>query len=122
MVQLNEANDKLPIPHSHRTLDLKTFRRPPDPTVNELKEWYPDEIIVVVEGVDPLTSGTFQALQSYTLDEVTWGGTFADCFIMNGRNPKTALDLGLFHKVVHDADEPEDEEPYRENEDDEKFM
>lgn len=112
MAQLNEANDKLPIPHSHRTLDLNSFRRPPDPTVEELKEWYPDEIIVVVEGVDPLTSGTFQALQSYTVDEVTWGGTFADCVVMKDRNQKTALDLGLFHATVHDSDEPvEQHEP-----------
>ena len=77
------------------------------------------EIICVVEAIDPLMSGTFQAIQSYTLDDIVFHAEFAPCMIADeeevgakdigwlgrcligrslvGRSVK--VDLDSFHKV-----------------------
>ncbi|MGH7973933.1 MAG: hypothetical protein ACREBR_00305 [bacterium] len=38
------------------------------------------EIIAVVEGIDPLASGTFQSLHSYQVNEIDFGKSFVNCF------------------------------------------
>ena len=53
--------------------------------------WYDDyrnywreanvEIICVVEAIDPMASGTFQAIQSYTLDDIVFDAEFAPCVL-----------------------------------------
>ena len=77
------------------------------------------EIICVVEAIDPLMSGTFQAIQSYTLDDIVFHADFAPCMLADeeedgakdigwlgrcligrslvGRSVK--VDLDSFHKV-----------------------
>jgi len=50
-----------------------------------------------VEGIDPITSGTFQALQSYTIDDIVFGGTFAPC-IRQEKN-EFVVNLDAFHKI-----------------------
>lgn len=98
-VQRYETNDKLPIgPQTHRAIDVETLKPPPEPTLKELKEWFPEEVIVVMEGIDSLASGTFMALQSYTLDDVVFEGQFADC--MKFSKTETVVDLHKFHSVV----------------------
>lgn len=98
-LQRTETNDGLPIgPHTHRALSLEEFQPPPVPTLEEMKKWFPDEVIVIVEGIDSLASGTFQALQSYTLDDISFEGQYDDCikFTKTG----TVVDLNKFHSVV----------------------
>ena len=98
-VQRNEANDKLPLgPQTHRAIDVETLKPPPEPTLEELKAWFPEEVVVVMEGIDSLASGTFMALQSYTLDDVVFEGQFADC--MRFSKTETVVDLNKFHSVV----------------------
>ena len=58
------------------------------------------EVIAVVEGIDPLTSGTFQALQSCQKEDVIFGGSFAKCF-----TDDNVVDFDLFHCVVDTADD-----------------
>ena len=76
------------------------------------------EIICVVEAIDPIMSGTFQAIQSYTLDDIVFDAAFAPCVLADtesgpkdigwlsrwfvgrsavGRSVK--VDLDSFHKV-----------------------
>ena len=55
------------------------------------------EIIVVMEGIDPQVSGTFQALQSYKYDDIAWEADFEPC--MSVRNNKFVVDLAKFHEV-----------------------
>ena len=37
------------------------------------------EVLVLIEGVDPTTSDTVQARQSYTVDDICWDATFVPC-------------------------------------------
>jgi hypothetical protein len=37
------------------------------------------EVLVLLEGVDPTTSSTVQARQSYTVDDICWDATFVPC-------------------------------------------
>jgi hypothetical protein len=55
------------------------------------------EIVVVVEGIDPQVSGTFQALQSYKYEDVVWEGSFEPC--LSVRQNKFVVDLEAFHRV-----------------------
>ena len=55
------------------------------------------EIIVVVEGIDPQVSGTFQALQSYKYDDIAWEGIFEPC--LSVQNDKFVVNMERFHQV-----------------------
>ena len=55
------------------------------------------EIIVLVEGIDPQASGTFQSLQSYKYEDIVWEGDFEPC--LSVRNDKFVVDLKKFHQV-----------------------
>jgi hypothetical protein len=39
------------------------------------------EIVCVFEAIDPLMSGSFQSLQSYTVNDIAFGGEFAPCVV-----------------------------------------
>jgi hypothetical protein len=39
------------------------------------------EIICVVEAIDPILSGTFHAVQSYTIDDIVCDAEFAPCVL-----------------------------------------
>jgi len=72
------------------------------PSYEELQQFWNEnqmEVIAVVEGIDPLASGTFQALQSYQKDDVVFGASFAKCF-----TDDNIVDFDLFHTVVMDED------------------
>eukprot|EP00548_Thalassiothrix_antarctica_P006861 CAMPEP_0194142714 /NCGR_PEP_ID=MMETSP0152-20130528/11931_1 /TAXON_ID=1049557 /ORGANISM="Thalassiothrix antarctica, Strain L6-D1" /LENGTH=406 /DNA_ID=CAMNT_0038841775 /DNA_START=381 /DNA_END=1604 /DNA_ORIENTATION=+ len=94
-----EKKDKYPIKGTHQELDPTKIEPLTPPSGNELLDWFPDEVIVVVEGIDSLQSGTFQALQSYTVQNLSWGGTFQDCVLF--RSDGTTVDLNKFHNVIN---------------------
>ena len=75
--QLIEKKDDYPIKDSHHELDLddiSSHAANSIPSLEELKATLPlQELICVVEGIDPLTSGTFQALQLYMPEDIEWG-------------------------------------------------
>jgi Inward rectifier potassium channel C-terminal domain len=56
------------------------------------------EIIVVVEGIDPQLSGTFQSIQSYKYEDIEFGADFQRCLFV--QDNKFSVDLRLFHDVV----------------------
>ena len=46
-------------------------------------------------------SGTFQALQSYTINDIVFGAEFANCLKAgSGRRAAFEVDLSKFHDVV----------------------
>jgi len=97
--QLTERHDGVPVDGSHQSLGDFSLRPDPEEAVthNVLREFWKDskmEIIAVVEAVDPINSGTFQALQSYTVSDVAFGAHFEPC------TKDGVVDLDKFHKLV----------------------
>ena len=69
------------------------------------------EIICAVEGIEPITSGTFQALQSYTLDDIVFNGSFKNCIRLQDDN--FVVDLDAFHHTSSkSADNVEESEQF----------
>jgi len=70
---------------SHQAINLDEI--PDDPTklytIQQIQDYFHahlSEVIVVVEGIDPLASGTFQALQSYRYEDIVFGQVqFQEC-------------------------------------------
>lgn len=106
---IETADEDVPVEGTHQELNLEDFNssKVPELTQEELKLFFPDEIICVVEGIDRIASGTFQALQSYTLDDIEWGGEFCDCLFFSKN--KTVMDLSQFHTVVPIPEEDHEE-------------
>jgi len=100
--QLVETFDNIPVQGSHQSLKVEDFLNPRPPTLQEMKESFPEEILVIVEGIEPLMSGTFQSMQSYKFEDVSWGGRFADCIITE-EGSTVFVNLETFHKI--DVDE-----------------
>jgi hypothetical protein len=104
--QLIESHDQVPVEMSHQSLSLLTpslLEKPlPPPTLADMKASFPEEVLVVVEGIDPLTSGTFQGLQSYTMDDVSWDASFVNCVMTREEQQSSAItvNLRLFHAVT----------------------
>jgi len=68
------------------------------PTYEDIRQFWVQtgaELVAIVEGIDPLTSGTFHALQSYQADDVIFGGRFSPCFTDNNN-----VEFNLFHKTL----------------------
>lgn len=99
--QLSEQHGDSPIPGSHRdtTIMKPSLFEPFVLTEDDIREYLRDkEIMVVVEGIEPMVSGTFQALQSYKLNDIVFGGRFAPC--MSQANGKIYVDVDRFHMIV----------------------
>jgi hypothetical protein len=99
--QFLEKEEDYPIEGTHRELKLDEIpTRTSRPSLDELKEKLPlQELICVVEGIDPLTSGTFQALHSYIPEDIEWGARFVPCLTSTTALSSTFVDLELFHQV-----------------------
>ena len=104
--QLIETQEDYPMEGAHRELKLEEIpTHTTRPSLEELRDTLPlQELICVVEGIDPLTSGTFQALHSYMPEDIEWGARFVPCLTSTTALSSTFVDLDLFHQV-----EPADE-------------
>lgn len=60
------------------------------------------EIVVLVEGIDALTSCTLQARHSYRWEEIVWDHTFERC-VHRGPDGTCVIDFDDFHKLVPSA-------------------
>jgi len=99
--QLSEEHYEIPIPGSHRDTSIMkpSLFEPFVLTEADIKENLRDkEIMVVVEGIEPMVSGTFQALHSYKLNDIVFGGRFAPC--MSQAHGKIYVDVDKFHIIV----------------------
>jgi hypothetical protein len=99
--KLVESTNQIPIDGSHQDpkLILPEHTKPFEMTEEELRECMREkEIMFVCEGIEPLVSGTFQALQSYKMEDIVFGGRYVPC--MSQQNGKIFVDLEKFHEIV----------------------
>jgi len=104
-MQVTEESDNLPITGTHRDPNIV---KPKLTKLIELKETdirehlLDKEIMCVVEAIEPMVSGTFQALQSYKLEDMVFGGRFAPC--MSQKDGQIYVDVNKFHKIIPMSD------------------
>lgn len=97
----NSASPKIPEAGTHRDESIlipkvmKKLDVTKEDIVNNLRG---KEIIVLVEGIEPNVSGTFQALHSYKIEDIVFDCYFAPC--VNQINGKAVVDLDRFHEVI----------------------
>eukprot|EP00522_Entomoneis_paludosa_P016587 CAMPEP_0172452828 /NCGR_PEP_ID=MMETSP1065-20121228/10367_1 /TAXON_ID=265537 /ORGANISM="Amphiprora paludosa, Strain CCMP125" /LENGTH=360 /DNA_ID=CAMNT_0013204949 /DNA_START=118 /DNA_END=1200 /DNA_ORIENTATION=+ len=108
-----EEKEDYPIESTHLSIEEEDLKEPIYPTTNlkELREFFKEEIaeiICVVEGIDPLMSGTFQALQSYRLEDIVWdeNATYAPCLQIKKKD--FAVDLDRFHEIEKPSNDQAD--------------
>jgi len=98
-----EKHDGVPIKGSHQQLSNQDIKRLtntkfPEATYDDIRDYCETsklEIIVIVESINPLTSASFQAIQSYQSDDIVFGGKFVPVFTEDNE-----VDLEKFHEVV----------------------
>jgi acyl-CoA thioesterase FadM len=100
--QMVEKKDNFPVETSHLALEENDLKPPKRATLTALRKNFQknlSEIIVVVEGIDPLLSGTFQALHSYQIQDLVWHehAVYSPC--MQVQSDHIRVDLDEFHKV-----------------------
>ena len=66
-----------------------------------------------MEGIDPLTSGTFQALHSYMPEDIEWNASFVSCITSTTALEATFVDLTLFHATKPTMGPIDEEETFR---------
>jgi hypothetical protein len=71
------------------------------------------EVIVVVSAQDPLTSGSFQALQSYRFEDIVFdaNASFEPCIYIEKEQRKFMVDLKRFHYVRRSEADPTSSRP-----------
>ena len=120
--QIAEAKDDWPVEGSHLSLNMAdveewTQNNRATRNMDELKEYFRQnvsEVICVVEGIDPLQSGTFQSLQSYRFEDIVWEehSQWAPCLTIirgDAQQQQTGdrvfqVDLDRYHDIVQDPD------------------
>jgi hypothetical protein len=103
---IENMDPAFPITGSHRDPHLVEpfLAEPKELTENDIREHLKDkEIMVVVEGIEPMVSGTFQALQSYKIQDILFGGRFAPC--MSQQAGRIYVDVDRFHEVLPPSDD-----------------
>jgi hypothetical protein len=117
--QIIESKDHFPIEGTHQSLNLSELQGLPgtQPTkdLERLREYFKgnvSEILCLVEGIDPMQSGTFQALQSYRYEDIVWDASsqFSPCLFLEGTHSITtegsqifSVDLDRYHDIIPDA-------------------
>ena len=104
--QLIDKNSKMEIEGSHQQLgdvddDKNKSMQPKTLSLSELQDFWRKsnmEVVVVVEGIDPMISGSFMALQSYQKDDIVFGAEFENCLKNDGLD--RCVDFDLFHKIA----------------------
>ncbi|CAB9510041.1 Potassium inwardly-rectifying channel, subfamily J, member [Seminavis robusta] len=103
-----ESHEDFPYVGSHQEVDWdeweKTMTESRSWSLPQLKQYFEaniSEVICIVEGIDPVTRGTFHAVQSYQLEDIYFGeGLFADCVYVTGpQNRDLAVDMSCFHHI-----------------------
>jgi len=109
-----EEKDDYPVAGTHLSLDEVEFsastKAPSISDLDELKEYFAkelSEVICVVEGIEPISSGTFTALQSYSFQDIVFhpSATFSPCVkavSSSGADSFIRVDLDRFHEILID--------------------
>jgi hypothetical protein len=110
-----EARDNYPTEHTHLSLNMKQVEIFQQPTTDleKLKVHFQDhvsEVIAVVEGIDPIMSGTFQSLHSFRFEDIVWDAhtQFAPCMeIVNSLEGRFfQVDLDRYHDLYQSPAPP----------------
>ena len=115
-----ERAASFPVLNTHLSLDLAEIEKEPYSKaikdIETLKQYFKEnvsEILCLVEGIDPIQSGTFQALQSYRFEDIHWEtyAQFAPCLSIENTGLTLyseerifTVDLDRYHKIVSDPD------------------
>ncbi|GKY94721.1 hypothetical protein MPSEU_000437600 [Mayamaea pseudoterrestris] len=105
-MQIAESVGKTPRPGAHgkiRELELDLDRYKPTSNLEVLHSHFDQEIsevVCVVEGTDPLTSGAFCAMQSYQSSDIVWdhGSAFHPCISVDSDIYR--VDIDRFHDIT----------------------
>jgi hypothetical protein len=92
-----EARDDYPTENTHLGFVMPDISPITLEEVKTYVEHHISELVVVVEGIDPQMSGTFQSLQSYKYEDIAWEGEFEPCLSI--RKQKFCVDFAKFHEV-----------------------
>jgi hypothetical protein len=95
-----ERQESYPIQDSHQDFEMPDTSSPL--TLQEVTdhiETTMSEIVVVVEGIDPQLSGTFQAIQSYKYEDLVFGADHEPCTSVTTGSNKISVGMRTFHKI-----------------------
>jgi len=101
-----EIQQTLSRPNVLTTTHPSKCQVPPELSRKEIKKHLRSsclEVIVLLEGIDAKTSASVQARHSYTVDDMVWDHTFAQCVYRCGEKGLSGgvlLDFKDFHTVV----------------------
>lgn len=101
-----EKHDGYEVKGSHQEVDWdevgELLTKSQTWTLQQLQAYFRSnisEVVCTVEGIDPLASGTFQAIHSYQMQDINFGEAhFADCVCLN-INDELVVDLDFFHQI-----------------------
>ena len=107
--QVVEQIDEIPVRGSHlaieqEELDLNKYK--PSTNLEAMEAHFArevSEIIVMVEGIDPLTSGTFCAVHSYRKEDIVWHKTAVFHPCITPESDSYTVDLDRFHEIIKTA-------------------
>jgi len=102
---VEDADENFPMVGSHRDKNLikPDVFKPFVLLEEDIREQLRDkEIMCVVEGIEPMVSGTFQALHSYKLNDIVFGGRFEPC--MTQTDGRIFVDIDKFHTILPPTD------------------
>jgi hypothetical protein len=92
-----EERDNFPVENTHLGLDVPEVKPLTLFEVQRHMRASISEIVVIVEGIDPQLSGTFQALQSYKFEDIVWEGDFEKC--LSVKDDQFVVDMHKFQMV-----------------------
>jgi len=101
--RLMEKHDNIPVKGSHQELNEEEILNLTSIstrylTLEDLRDYWNRntmEVLVIFEGIDPLSSGSFQAMQSYQADDIFYGGLFTPVF-----SETNEVNLANFHQII----------------------
>jgi hypothetical protein len=115
--QRSERQTGFPIADTHLSLDVSLIEKEPHSKpindIETLKQYFKEnvsEILCLVEGIDPIQSGSFQSLQSYRFEDIHWEtyAQFSPCLSVDKKTSSHvqdgiySVDLDRYHSIVSD--------------------
>ena len=112
--QMLENHDGYPVEGSHLSISEQDLTSPEpenENSIDSLREYFQQhvsEVVCIVEGIDPLTSGNFQALQSYRFQDIVWDpiARLQPCLSVDGG--RIQVDINRFHQIARLEDDHEE--------------
>uniref|UniRef100_A0AAV1V587 Uncharacterized protein n=1 Tax=Peronospora matthiolae TaxID=2874970 RepID=A0AAV1V587_9STRA len=72
------------------------------PTIEEIKQYWAEcqmEVVVLVEGIDAVTSTTIQVRHSYKAEDITFNHRHVNCVDVDPATGGAVIDFNLFHET-----------------------